>query len=213
MNKPNTRRRSSGRPPVSRDGDAKRTLIGVAERLFAEQGYAATSVRDIAELAGLNPALVSYHFGGKLGLLEAVFTAALEPMASALGELNETGSASPAQLLGLLQKLASLHPHMLPLLVREAMLPGGTMHEVFAQRFAPRLGGLFPALLRGEQERGALDADADPEALTMLLISMAVFPHIAANMAERVIGLSLKEGGAERLEAQSLRLLQRGAGP
>jgi AcrR family transcriptional regulator len=36
--------------------------------LFAEKGVDGTSVRDIADRAGVNPSLISYHFGGKEGL-------------------------------------------------------------------------------------------------------------------------------------------------
>ena len=40
-------------------------LISAATKLFAEKGYHETSVRDIAKLAGVNPSLINYHFGGK----------------------------------------------------------------------------------------------------------------------------------------------------
>ena len=44
-----------------------------AEELFAEKGFNGTSVRDIAEKAHINLAMVSYYFGSKEKLLEAVF--------------------------------------------------------------------------------------------------------------------------------------------
>jgi AcrR family transcriptional regulator len=188
-------------------------ILECAEHLFAEQGYAATSLRHIGEAAGLNPALVSYHFGGKFGLLEAVFEQALRPLSITLEELRETGSAPPEVLLSHLHTLAGEHPKLLPLMVREALLPGGAMREVFAERFAPRLGGLFPALVRGEQQRGALAQDTDPEALSVLLLAMGVFPYIAMALVEQVIGLNLQAGGADRLAAQARRLLQRGLAP
>jgi AcrR family transcriptional regulator len=45
-----------------------------AEALFAEQGFNGTSVRDIAEKAQVNLAMISYYFGSKEKLLEAIFT-------------------------------------------------------------------------------------------------------------------------------------------
>ena len=48
-------------------------LIEVAERLFAERGFGATSVRHITAEAGCNLAAVNYHFGGKDQLYEEVF--------------------------------------------------------------------------------------------------------------------------------------------
>ncbi|MEU6379443.1 TetR/AcrR family transcriptional regulator [Streptomyces sp. NPDC046909] len=55
------------------DGEATRaTLMDAAERLFAEQGVEAVSVRAVNAAAGLAPAAVHYHFGTKEALLDAV---------------------------------------------------------------------------------------------------------------------------------------------
>lgn len=48
-------------------------ILNVAERLFAAQGFDGTSVRDIAQQAGVNVAMISYYFGSKDKLLLAVF--------------------------------------------------------------------------------------------------------------------------------------------
>ena len=57
--------------------DAKTRILDAAERLFMENGYAATSVRAITGAAGVPVALVNYHFGSKQGLMEAVYARAL----------------------------------------------------------------------------------------------------------------------------------------
>ncbi len=57
--------------------DAKTRILDAAERLFMENGYAATSVRMITGAAGVPVALVNYHFGSKQGLMEAVYERAL----------------------------------------------------------------------------------------------------------------------------------------
>lgn len=48
-------------------------ILDVAERLFAEHGFEGTSVRDIAQQAGVNVAMISYYFGSKEKLLQAIF--------------------------------------------------------------------------------------------------------------------------------------------
>lgn len=48
-------------------------IMEAAESLFAEKGFNGTSVRDIAESANVNPAMISYYFGSKEKLLEALF--------------------------------------------------------------------------------------------------------------------------------------------
>jgi len=48
-------------------------LLDIAEVLFSEHGYTLTTVRDIANRAKVNQALISYHFQNKKGLFNAVF--------------------------------------------------------------------------------------------------------------------------------------------
>ncbi|HEU4718546.1 MAG TPA: TetR family transcriptional regulator [Bacteroidia bacterium] len=52
--------------------DRKDHLLDIAEELFSENGFDATSVRALAERAGMNVAMVSYYFGSKEKLFEAV---------------------------------------------------------------------------------------------------------------------------------------------
>ncbi|HXS35703.1 MAG TPA: TetR family transcriptional regulator [Flavipsychrobacter sp.] len=53
--------------------EKKMLIIDAAEKLFATRGYDGTSVRDIAQEAGINIAMISYYFGSKEKLMEAVF--------------------------------------------------------------------------------------------------------------------------------------------
>ena len=60
--------------------DTKTRILDVAERLFAEEGFAATSLRAITSEAGVNLASVNYHFGSKDELVREVFTRRLGPI-------------------------------------------------------------------------------------------------------------------------------------
>lgn len=48
-------------------------ILDAAERLFGNRGFEGASVRDIAQEAGVNVAMISYYFSSKEGLLEALF--------------------------------------------------------------------------------------------------------------------------------------------
>lgn len=48
-------------------------IIEAAEKLFATSGFSGTSVRDIAHEAGVNLAMISYYFGSKEKLMQALF--------------------------------------------------------------------------------------------------------------------------------------------
>ena len=51
--------------------DSKHALLVSAKKVFAEKGFEGATVKDLADDAGVNISLVSYHFGGKDGLYRA----------------------------------------------------------------------------------------------------------------------------------------------
>ena len=51
--------------------DTQALLLKAAEAVFAEKGYGGATVKEIADKAGVNISLISYHFNGKEGLLKA----------------------------------------------------------------------------------------------------------------------------------------------
>lgn len=60
--------------------DTRDRILDVAERMFGERGFAATSLRDITTDAGANVASVNYHFGSKEALLTEVLERRLKPI-------------------------------------------------------------------------------------------------------------------------------------
>ncbi|WP_285662612.1 TetR family transcriptional regulator [Actinorhabdospora filicis] len=71
-----------------RTQESRRLLIDAATRLFAEHGYRRTSFVDIAELAGISRGSIPWHFGNKLGLLEAVVDAQLDAVVGGFGGMD-----------------------------------------------------------------------------------------------------------------------------
>jgi AcrR family transcriptional regulator len=59
--------------------DTRERILETAERLFAERGYSATSLRTVITEANVNQAAVHYYFRSKEALLEAVFLRRMEP--------------------------------------------------------------------------------------------------------------------------------------
>jgi AcrR family transcriptional regulator len=61
------------KPPAPQRLDRKADILLAAEKLFAQHGYHAVSIRDIAQEAGVPLALVGYHYGPKHELFHAIF--------------------------------------------------------------------------------------------------------------------------------------------
>ena len=202
--------RARGRPVDAGQQDLKGQILDRAEDLFAEHGYAATSIRRIADRAGVNPALVHYYFGNKKALLQSVIERSLEPLGKAIAAMSEQQETSPSAIARLLLSMTAEHPNIPRLLTREVLLPGGEMQEFFVENMAPRLGGALPGLLRREQAAGRMHEDSDPNISATLILAVCVFPFIARAVAEPVLGISFDEDGIERMTRQVTNLLQRG---
>jgi AcrR family transcriptional regulator len=60
--------------------DARVRLLEAAYDLFVRKGFSGVSIREIADAAATNSALISYYFGDKQGLFREVFKAAADPL-------------------------------------------------------------------------------------------------------------------------------------
>ncbi|HPQ69049.1 MAG TPA: TetR/AcrR family transcriptional regulator [bacterium] len=63
---------------------AKEKILQAADQLFGEVGFDATSTREIAELSGVNKALIHYHFKSKEALLEHLLDAYYDDLTDTL---------------------------------------------------------------------------------------------------------------------------------
>jgi AcrR family transcriptional regulator len=160
---------AASRSDAARTPHTRQQLLDAAEELFGEQGYAATSLRQLTRTAGTNLAAVNYHFGGKEGLckavlarrigpintercrrldelqgqrrtLEAIVRAFLEPPLRATGCGTGAGSSPGSQLCRLFGRISVEQPAFLRDFLTEQFR--GVAHRFAAEleRLRPRLG-------------------------------------------------------------------------
>jgi AcrR family transcriptional regulator len=82
--------------------DKQIQIIETAERLFAERGFDGTSVRDIADEAGINVAMISYYFGSKEKLMEALFELRVGSVIIRVESLIKDESLTPIEKVNML---------------------------------------------------------------------------------------------------------------
>jgi len=77
----------------------KDRILGAAEDLFAQHGFAGTSLRQVTSQADVNIAAVNYHFGSKDNLINEVFRRRMDEMTAHRLELLDQALAEyPGQL-------------------------------------------------------------------------------------------------------------------
>lgn len=173
-------------PPVEA---ARERLLRSGLRLFAQQGYAKTSTRELAEDAGVNVASISYYFGDKAGLYRAVF---FEP----LGAPGAGGVRFDRPGLDLRQALTELFAELLEPLklgdsarscmklhLREMLEPTGLCERSTAQGFRPMHDALLAVLCR---HFGAARADAELQRLAVCICGLGVHLHVGHDVIEEL---------------------------
>lgn len=120
---------------IQRTSKGQRTadrLLDTAELLFAQQGYDATSLRDIAAAANIQQPGLYKHFESKDALYRRVLQRALQPLADVMDATIERlpQEASFRTLAGKLVDVLAQHPNVAMLLARSLLSPPGHRDEI-----------------------------------------------------------------------------------
>lgn len=168
--------------PALAESPTRRRLLEVGRRLFAQRGFAGTSVRALTREAGTNLGAVTYHFGGKEGLYGAVLAACLEPLRRRLEEIGRQNLPAldglEAMVRGFFRHLAE-NPDMPRFMVQELVL-GEHPHPEVVETIRAVLGALTAVLRKGQKEGSIVGGDPVLQALTVLSqpVYLSVVPAI-----------------------------------
>jgi TetR/AcrR family transcriptional regulator len=191
--------------PDERQRDAERTrqaLLNAALAEFAAKGRAGARVSAIAARAGVNKQLISYYFGGKDGLYDAIIEAWHAQEASFGGH-----DVTLEELVSRYLRSGQEQPELQRLFVRESLDadPGAVTYEPDAPEIED---------LRRRQAAGELGEDLDP-AFVLLVLQAAVIARIVfPDDVKRYLGIDpASPEYLEHADEQLRRIVRRLAGP
>ena len=112
--------RTGRRPGLSGTREA---ILDAARRAFAEHGYQRATIRGVAELAGVDPALVHHYFGTKQGLFVAAVQLPVNPVEQLSALLADDPELVGQRMIGVFLSVWDLAANNSPLLalVRSAV--------------------------------------------------------------------------------------------
>jgi TetR/AcrR family transcriptional regulator len=202
------------KPDRTRDAERSRVaILDAAERLFAEQGFDATSLNQVGAAAGVSRGTPGYFFRTKAELYQAVLDRSLAEVREAVRVGRERALASNEDAETILAGAVSdyfdflaARPYFIRLIEREALSnappPAGVDHLSAGQE----------ALAAISAELG-LDDSPSGEASQLLLsiISLCWFPLIHARTVAPAVGVSLSDPDAlERRKRHVISLVLHG---
>ncbi len=138
--------------PVGR-AEVMEAVLDAATDLFAERGPDAVTVREVADRAGVNHALIHRHYGTKEELLRVVLSKAIERMAEVAGDTTNTGEDIRDVIAALRREEPAIR------LLAWALLAGYPIEQVWPEY--PAFQKVQSVLAEEQSTNGADDAE-DP---------------------------------------------------
>jgi AcrR family transcriptional regulator len=127
-------------------------LIGVGKKVFAERGYEATSVEELANRAKVSKPVLYEHFGGKEGLYAVVVDREIEAVVARITEAIATGTPRQRteQATAAFLHYVKKEPEGFAILCHDSpvALSGGGMSSLLST-VAERVGDVFTQMFKG----------------------------------------------------------------
>lgn len=192
--------RESAAPRTERRRDrglrTRAEIVAAAERRFAERGFEATRLEDIASDVGIQRAAIFYHFGDKQELYAAVLDEILTGAIATLPASGTTAERIEASLTGWVDYVAQ-RPTVARLILREAAnAQPGAASPLMRASAAPVV--LLRQLIDAGVASGELRPRVDPHHFISLVGATTVF-HFAA-MPWLTMGVPFDPWSREELE-------------
>lgn len=175
-------------PITSRDA-----ILDAAIRCFAEKGFAATTIKDLASEAQVNSALLYYYFADKQTLYRETLRHIAQRLADSAGRRLDDHLAPDEAIRRFVQQQAEFliaNPHVPRLMLREMLEHTGRHAE---GAIVSLIGSVFTTLcdvIRRGQHEGIFRPDADPRYAAISTVSLVAYFVIA----RPVVGIALGDG-------------------
>jgi AcrR family transcriptional regulator len=203
------------KPPASAapqaNGSTPDALIHAGRSLFARRGYDGCSVRAITHEAGANLGAITYHFGSKRGLYDAVVRSCMEPFAERVIAVAE-GKGDPLGRLSAVVRAYFDHlwsnPDLPFLMMQE--LAAGRMPPPGAQAALKRILGAIALIVLEGQTEGTI-REGDPVLLALSLVAQPLHLTVVRRATSAIAGIDQDDGETRgRLVSHVVEFVTRG---
>jgi TetR/AcrR family transcriptional regulator len=195
------------------DPEARARIAAAAEELFAERGFDGTAIRDIAQKAGVNGAMIHYYFGNKEGLYRAMLEGAASRVRALLIETTGKSGSTNERLAAFVEAYAQYtlnQPNLARILYRE-MLTGAKHIKQVAQQYAATNYSMLKELIAQGIKRGELRG-VDAELAPISLMGMVVIFQFLRPIISIALGATQYDKKfVDRVAAHTIDLFLNGA--
>jgi TetR/AcrR family transcriptional regulator len=163
---------------TARDADVRGRIFASALHHFSRKGFAATSLREVAEDAQTTKPMIYYYFNSKDGLYASVVREILEEKDEAIAGSLPAGGSAAEQVMAFCKSYMDhflANEDTIALILREVLGLGGVPLAALAETLAERVRHPLDEILLRGMERGELLQGSAGECATALTGIMDIF--------------------------------------
>jgi TetR/AcrR family transcriptional regulator len=180
--------------------ETEQQILSAALEVFAAKGREGARMQEIADLAGINKAMLHYYFRSKDRLYEAVIGHVLGPFIAAFGEAVRDADSFAATLRIFVDeyvRFVAANLNVVRLVVNDSLSGGAVIGSLFARMIAT---GDTPPALFIERMKAAIAAGeiraVEPGHVLITVVSASVFPFVVAPIVRNVLPGAMDESFA-----------------
>lgn len=176
-------------------------ILEAAKQIFMKYGLYGSRMQDIADLAGINKALLHYYFRNKEKLFDAVFNKALEKYFTQILQFGDSTLTIKERLFTYVDNIFAFYeeyPQMMLFIIKEASINPEAFFEQIKQLKTDK-PTLIP-MLKEAIEKGEIK-EIDPVIFLVNLHSLSVYPFIASPVFRGILKYNGRDWEVERTEA------------
>lgn len=158
--------------------EVRQKILVAAEQLFASNGYSGTTIREIADKAGVNSAMIYYYFENKLGLYESIVDISSGETYRMLLKAFKGGGDPAQQLRNFCVEYSRAHYHNRDIvkIIHRELLTDGNDSSGFANRYFRKSLEAVKDILRAGVDAGRFkEVDLDLAGTTIFGLILLIF--------------------------------------
>ncbi|MFH1213091.1 MAG: TetR/AcrR family transcriptional regulator [Candidatus Neomarinimicrobiota bacterium] len=172
---------------TAQDKNTETLILDAARKIFIEKGFDGARMQEIADIAGINKALLHYYYRSKDQLFEAVFRESFAKFAPRIFEVMN----SPIEFS---EKIKLFISNYIDLVSENPHIPAFVLHEL--NRNPKRLSDLLPVteqiasqnLSKIEQDiKNSGSIEISPQQLMINIIALCIFPFIGRPIIQPIL--------------------------
>lgn len=174
---------------IGNDKHTDQKIMDAAIPLFAQKGFAGVSVKELAQAADVNIALISYYFGGKENLYTKILKIQFQLLSELVARVDEKNNSPIDKLKKFVGEIIILHkknPYMESIIYGEIVNPTACYDSIVKQGFNC-VQYFLQDCIQEAVNNGQFYADVKPNCASISLISIVHFYLFTRNVADQFL--------------------------